>query len=642
MSERDSVASLLALLGHKSKGRELPQRHLQKVRLPPVFKQPTTILNLCLLLLGVLWNPSAVAGGGSDTFLRLSHSSPSGNKVIFPQDHRLIIKLKDTFDFSSPTSQSHSRSTLNIQSASGQSFSLIPQSVKPLDTQVHHIRQMAMDRFHVIRLVARSVEDIERLEQAIRSNDGVEYIEQDIRMYPKLIVPNDEFFNYQWSLFESRAGIDVPKIWPIAMGEGITVAVLDTGYTNHRDLNGQWIGTGYDFISDPSTAQDGDGRDNDAFDEGDGDLDNACGLGSKPSSWHGTHVAGIVAAQLNNNIGIVGVAPKSKILPVRVLGRCGGFASDIADAIIWASGGIVEGVPQNTTPAQVINLSLGGQGTCSNTTQAAVDAAVLNGSTMIVAAGNENEDAALSTPANCQGVLTVGAVDRFGQRAFYSNFGDNVDISAPGGSLFNGEQGGIVSTVNDGAALPTQDSFAFYQGTSMAAPHVSGFVALLYEVDRLITPQQVKNVIRDSARAFPQECTGCGAGILSAPNVMRLYQSLPPTQGTVGSITEYVGNKIVDNLQGTQGSWRMNEFEVLAGTQQLIVNMLPQEGSQGDADLYLRFNQTPSLQQFDCHQGVEGNTETCTISQPEPGIWFIGVRARSQYQKVAIFVDDSN
>jgi subtilisin family serine protease len=194
---------------------------------------------------------------------------------------------------------------------------------------------------------------------------------------------------------------------------------------------------GYDFISDAFVANDGDGRESNAQDPGDWNTAGQCppDPGAYPSSWHGTHVAGTIAAVSNNGSGVAGVAFGARVLPLRVLGRCGGYTSDIADAIVWASGGSVSGVPANSNVAKVVNLSLGGAGACDTTTQNAINSARTRGTVIVVAAGNENQNASNSSPANCSGVIAVASVNRSGGRAYYSNFGSVVDVAAPGGDV---------------------------------------------------------------------------------------------------------------------------------------------------------------------------------------------------------------
>ncbi|MEG0040983.1 MAG: S8 family serine peptidase, partial [Massilia sp.] len=170
---------------------------------------------------------------------------------------------------------------------------------------------------------------------------SIEYAEPD-RIMTHSATPTDPRYNDQWHYYDTVGGLRLPAAWDISTGTGVVVAVIDTGYRPHADLSGQIL-PGYDFISTAAIGNDGNGRDNDASDPGDGITAGACGGGQpfsdQPSSWHGTHVAGTVAARTNNGAGVAGVAYNAKILPVRVLGKCGGYTSDIADAITWASGG---------------------------------------------------------------------------------------------------------------------------------------------------------------------------------------------------------------------------------------------------------------------------------------------------------------
>ena len=200
-------------------------------------------------------------------------------------------------------------------------------------------------------------------------------------------------------------GIDLPGARDITprLAAAITIGVIDTGYRPHVDLAGRFV-AGYDFIGDPLVANDGDGRDSDPLDPGDWitSAENAsgyfAGCGVSNSSWHGTHVSGTIGAVANNGIGVAGINQVSKIQPLRVLGKCGGYTSDIADAIRWAAGLTVTGVPANPTPDRVVNISLGGSGACGSTFQNAINAAVAAGTVVVVAAGNSNANAANFTP----------------------------------------------------------------------------------------------------------------------------------------------------------------------------------------------------------------------------------------------------
>ncbi|MBB1260954.1 S8 family peptidase [Streptomyces alkaliterrae] len=355
-----------------------------------------------------------------------------------------------------------------------------------------------------------------------KADPDVAYVEPDTRMYA-FATPNDTDYAKQWDLFEARAGMNVPEAWDTATGNGVTVAVIDTGYVSHSDLNGNTV-AGYDFISDAGNARDGNGRDSDPSDTGDWRAAGECGPDTRASdsSWHGTHVAGTIGAIANNNKGVAGVAHRAKIQHVRVLGKCGGSTVDIADAITWASGGSVPGVPANPNPSKVLNLSLGGPGSCGTTTQNAINGAVGRGSTVVVAAGNSDQNASGFTPANCNNVITVAASNRNGDRARYSNYGATIDVTAPGGETHVSAANGILSTLNSGTRGPSTENYRAYQGTSMAAPHVAGLAALMLEAKPSLTPAQIESAIKANARPLPGTCSGgCGAGLADAAKTLR-------------------------------------------------------------------------------------------------------------------------
>ncbi|MCP9986000.1 S8 family peptidase [Streptomyces sudanensis] len=372
----------------------------------------------------------------------------------------------------------------------------------------------------------RSKAEVDDLIAEFKADPDVAYAEAETFAYA-MSTPNDTDYAKQWDLFEPTGGMNVPAAWGRTTGTGVTVAVLDTGYVAHSDLAANIV-PGYDFISDAARARDGGGRDANAADEGDWSAAGECGTDSKAStsSWHGTHVAGTIGAVANNTKGVVGLAYGAKVQPVRVLGKCGGSSIDIADAITWASGGTVAGVPANPTPAKVINMSLGGASLCSSVYQNAIDGAVARGTSVVVSAGNSNKNAALFTPAGCGKVITVAATNRTGDRAFYSNWGEVIDISAPGGETRRATdtpgtvttpENGILSTVNAGTSVPAAESYKPYQGTSMAAPHIAGLVALMAAAKPGITPAQVETALWDNARPLPGSCPeGCGPGIADA------------------------------------------------------------------------------------------------------------------------------
>ncbi|WP_406254330.1 S8 family peptidase [Streptomyces chartreusis] len=368
-----------------------------------------------------------------------------------------------------------------------------------------------------------------------RADPQVAYVVPD-RLNKPLATPNDTEYSKQWDLFETTAGMNVPGAWDVATGSGVTVAVIDTGYVTHSDL-GANIVAGYDFISDATVGNDGNGRDSNPADPGDWTAANECASGDPAygSSWHGTHVAGTIGAVTNNGKGVAGIAYGAKVSPLRVLGKCGGYDSDIIDAITWASGGTVSGVPANANVAKVINMSLGGGGACSTATQSAINAAVNRGTTVVVAAGNSNANASGYSPASCANVISVAAADRQGNRSYYSNYGSVVDIAAPGGETNSVAANGILSTLNSGAQGPSAENYDYYQGTSMAAPHVAGLAALMKSANPALTPAQIESAIKTNSRALPGTCSGgCGAGLADAAKTV---QAVSGSGGSTGGTT---------------------------------------------------------------------------------------------------------
>lgn len=386
-----------------------------------------------------------------------------------------------------------------------------------------------------------------------KADPQVAYVAPD-RLNKAMATPNDTEYSKQWDLYEATAGMNVPGAWDKVTGTGVTVAVIDTGYVAHSDLAANIVG-GYDFISDTKVANDGNGRDSNPADPGDWTAANECAAGDPAgtSSWHGTHVAGTIAAVTNNSKGVAGIAYGAKVSPLRVLGKCGGYDSDIIDAITWASGGTVSGVPANTNVAKVINMSLGGGGACTSATQTAINAAVNRGTTVVVAAGNSNANAANYSPASCNNVISVAATNRAGSRSYYSNFGSIVDIAAPGGETRTVQSGGILSTLNAGASTPGSESYDYYQGTSMAAPHIAGLAALVKSANSALTPAQIESAIKTNSRALPGTCSGgCGAGLADAAKTVQAVTGGGSTGGT--TFTNTTPLSIPDNGAAVESS----------------------------------------------------------------------------------------
>ncbi|WP_336603659.1 S8 family serine peptidase [Rothia nasimurium] len=310
------------------------------------------------------------------------------------------------------------------------------------------------------------------------------------------VAPSEPLYGTLWNFRVSN----VAPAWSTADGSGSTIAIVDTGITKHPDLDGNVV-PGYDFISTDEYARDGGGRDSNPTDIG-------TFSGETPSNWHGTHVAGIAAAAAQGT-GLAGVAPRAKIQPVRVLGVNGwGYASDIADGIVWASGGTVPGVPKNPNPATVVNASLAWpETTCPSAMDAAVKGAYSRGVPVVVASGNAGQNANWWTPANCYFAIVVGSTNSANTITRYSNWGEMLDVVAPGGTLY--EQ--VNSTSNAGRTTATTPTFSGLYGTSQAAPMVAGTIALMKQVHPGMTIEQIRNTLKSTgsdASGYRQLNTG--------------------------------------------------------------------------------------------------------------------------------------
>ncbi|MGH8029363.1 MAG: Calx-beta domain-containing protein [Arenimonas sp.] len=362
--------------------------------------------------------------------------------------------------------------------------------------------------------------DGQRLFAALRADPRIEVARVHDRLHPAM-VPNDFLYVLQWNLGVEQ-GIRMPPAWDVATGNGVRVAVLDTGIVGHPDLDANIV-AGYDFVSDAWDARDGDGRDANPTDPGDGVITNQCpGELTRPSSWHGTRMAGAIAAVTNNGDGIAGVAFGAKVVPVRVTGMCGNKVADIADAITWASGGTVAGVPPIASPVEVIALGMLGFGGCDPVLQSAIDGAVAKGVVVVAAAGNYNVDAANSYPGSCANVITVGAISRIGERAGYSNHGPLVDVMAPGGTGGQFDFGfGVYTTSNYGTTTVGEPGTPEDRGTSVAMAQVAGVAALMQGV-KVNTPAVVEAILKRTAFPMLFDCPqGCGAGVVDASIAVR-------------------------------------------------------------------------------------------------------------------------
>lgn len=544
---------------------------------------------------------------------------------------RFIVKYRDGSEASA------SAATLQRSLASAVSGAGLGASAKGRSAvAATKLRRLAIGA-EVIR-TSRKLDRVEAegLIRQLAADPNVAYAEVDARRTRNL-VPNDTYYNqYQWHFKDPVGGINLPAAWDNATGAGVVVAVIDTGITPHTDLDANIL-PGYDFISDTFVSRDGDLRDANPLDEGDWNpVADECYPGSpvQDSSWHGTHVSGTVAEVTNNAKGMAGAAFNAKVVPVRALGRCGGYTSDISDAVIWASGGTVAGIPANANPAEVINLSLGGSGACSQTEQAAFNTALANGSTVVVAAGNEADDAADYSPASCNGVIVVGATRITGGITSYSNYGSVVDISAPGGGgSVDGNPGGYVwSAGNAGTTVPTTETYFGMGGTSMASPHVAAVVALMQSVaETPLTPAQVLSTLKATARPFPVAPPAnrpIGAGIVNASAAVNaVLGGEPPTA------TPLTNNVAVGGNTGAKNAEIKYALVVPTGATQLSFISF---GGSGNADLYVKFGSEAGSANYDFRSARPGNNETVNIANPQAGTYYVTLVGKTKFSNVSI------
>ncbi len=360
----------------------------------------------------------------------------------------------------------------------------------------------------------------------IQADDTVAYATLDRRRYAHAL-PNDPLYTGQWYLQVSvttPASINAEQAWSRSTGsDGVVIADIDTGIRyDHPDLgraeSGGRVLPGYDFITDSRVANDGDGRDADPTDTGDfltpaeaaTDFFKTCG-GTSNSSWHGTRTAGIIGARTNNSEGIAGTTWSPWIVPVRVLGKCGGFDSDILDGMLWAAGIHVAGVPDNPYPAQIENLSLGAIGPCGQAYSDVIATVSALGVLVVASAGNEGGP--VDEPADCPGAVGVAGLRHAGTKVGYSSLGPEVALAAPAGNCVNTGPGApclfpINTTSNSGTTTPGSstytDQLSANLGTSFSAPIVSGIAGLMLAANGNLGASQLRARLREGAIApFP-------------------------------------------------------------------------------------------------------------------------------------------
>ena len=514
----------------------------------------------------------------------------------------------------------------------------------------------------LIKLSKRlSSTEMRALVRELSADPAVKYVEIDrlVRhtglrapladLQPQL-APDDQYYaQYQWHLQNNAGGMNATAGWDVSTGAGVVVAVLDTGIVPHPDMAANML-EGYDFITDAVVSRrPTDERVPGAYDYGDWNpVADECYAGSpvSPSSFHGTHVSGTVAELTNNSSGMAGVAHNAKVLPVRVLGRCGGYTSDIADAIVWASGGTVAGVPANANPAEVINMSLGGGPACPQITQDAVNIAVANGTTVVVAAGNDNSDVTNFSPASCDDVVSVAAGRITGERASYSNYGALVDLTGPGGGggVDGAPNGYVWQATNSSDTSPDLGSptYGGMAGTSMASPHVAGVAALVQSAVVAAggtpkTPAEMEQILVDSARPFPATPDrAIGSGLLDAPAALAKALEVPcdpAVEQCAPDAIELVNKVAVGNLSGAAGTETLYSIEVPAGSR--LLNVMSYGGT-GNVSVYVSADVPPTTAAYGHKSARPGNNETIRASNPAPATYYILVVGETAFSRLSL------
>ena len=541
--------------------------------------------------------------------------------------------------------------------------------------------------------------------QAIAADPAVAYVVPDVMRHavrdikaPAAVeaaafTPNDPYYaKYQWDYLAgdgtptSTNGVandgaaNIVGGWSLADGTAATIAVLDTGIVAHADIDTSLANAGYDFISDAFVSgRAADGRVAGGWDLGDWTTgtkykatNGGCVDANNPaenSSWHGSHVASASGAEYtNNSAGMAGIAYKAKVVPVRVLGHCGGYDSDINDAIVWAAGGHVDGIPDNPNPAQVINMSLGGDGICAAGDDAALAIAKANalGTTVVVAAGNDGESASLSSPSSCPGVITVAATGYTSRLTFYSNYnspGENVvALGAFGGGVYPNDaasgaaqqdpEGFAWQAVNTGTttpkASPGGDTYGGMAGTSQATPHVTAAVALMQSARisaglPLLKPAEVLSILKSTARVpnvTPDAAKTFGAGILDAGAAVTAAATYGTDNGGGGDggnqdTTIPLSNGVVlANQSGAAGSSTVYTLDVPAGALALTLRTL---GGTGNVSIYVKAGSAASATNYDFKSAAgTGTAKSVAISRPVAATYYVTVVGDAAYSGVSV------
>ncbi len=512
------------------------------------------------------------------------------------------------------------------------------------------LRRTAMPGWNVIK-TSRPMSAKEKADflRELRASPNVESVEED-RLFTAtkldpVTVSDPDYSRYQWNFFDNKVGVHAPGAWAYSQGEGVVVAVVDTGIVfDHPDLKNNVL-PGYDMISDPFVSKRGKaGRVAGGWDLGDWNDETQCGDGrASPSSWHGTHVAGTIAQEANNGRWGTGLAYKAKVLPVRVIGTCGASTADVIDGIAWSAGLEVPGLPINKNPADVINMSLGGLGQCGGVLQAAIDMATTRGTVVVVAAGNSDAPAGFFSPASCRNVITVGATGEDGGKAAYSNYGPEIAIAAPGGSgtttPLSAYRPGIFQLVNGSATSPDPNSWRTvgYQGTSMASPHIAAAVAMIQSVAKApLTTLQMRELLQSTATPLRQPINGSGRSVgvgivnIEAALIKVVEPECDPNCALAG--TPLLTDREVVTVAGGMGEDRVFRFNAVAGKTLTIMTY----GGVGNVTLSASFNKEPDSSAADARSTGPTNTETLRFTPAKAGTYYIKLTGVAAYSGVSL------
>jgi len=468
---------------------------------------------------------------------------------------------------------------------------------------------------------------------ALSAQSQVEYASIEYRRYP-LAEPNDPLYQgalppgNQSYLFTGEFGVHAPGAWDITTGSSSSViAIVDTGVLpNHPEIKNRSVaGLGYDFVSadspnDYTSANDGGGRDPNPIDPGD-----ACNGGS--SSWHGTGVASAAAGNSNDGEGMAGIDWNAQLLHVRALGVCGGTDADIIDAIRWSAGLPVTGVEDNPTPANVVNLSLGGLTECTKAWQDVIDELAELNVVFVMAAGNESRNALRSSPGNCANVITVGSSTSDGDvDARFSNYGMKVTTATAGRDIVVASNSGL-STMD-----PTGDFYRTEIGTSFSAALVSGAISLMHSLNPDLGPSGVRALLHESATPYAKgsDCDlyHCGAGILDLARALTFLQegNYDPDRNTAAELIANQSSSVA--LQTETSATLFGYKDIRYFSVEVTERGLLQAQTTGTTDLYgYLLNADLSVLALDDDSGTGFNFRVASLV--DPGTYYIAVERES-------------